>query len=376
MAIGATVALTAAISLGTFGMNVASAATGLWTRVSAGDVSTCAIQTDHTLWCWGAGLDGELGNGNPGPTPGTSSDVPVQAGTRANWSQVSVGYQGACAIRIDQSLWCWGDNSHGQLGQDNLMSQSDAPLRVGKAAWLQVSAGGGSVCGIQADHTLWCWGYNGGAQLGLGTRTLRQPKPVQVGTAADWVQVTMSGFACAVRTDGTLWCWGPNSYGNLGTGTTGGQEKMPAQVGTATDWTQVSVGYLEACATRADGTLWCWGRTFTGPDQPSPVQVGDATDWDQVSAGGSACALRGDPRLWCWGSNSLGQLGIGTTGGFYASPVQVGSRAYWRQVSSGNEGDACAVRGDDSLWCWGDNTWGQLGTGITGGTQDTPIEIS
>jgi alpha-tubulin suppressor-like RCC1 family protein len=181
---------------------------------------------------------------------------------------------------------------------------------------------------------------------------------------------------CAIQVMHTMWCWGTNQDGQLGNGTTTASD-IPIQAGTRANWAQVSVGYLHACAIQIDQSLWCWARlTEWGPGQTSPVQIGTAAGWAEASAGTATCALLGDPGLWCFGSNASGELGIGTTGGFYGSPLRVGNEGYWTQVSDGTEGSACAIRRDDSLWCWGDNTYGELGIGSTGGLENAPAQVS
>jgi alpha-tubulin suppressor-like RCC1 family protein len=195
--------------------------------VSAGEFHTCAVHGDHTLWCWGENGNGQLGDGTT-----NGSDVPVQESTAASdWAAVTAGYVHTCAIKTTGTLWCWGDNGNGQLG-DGTTSDSHVPVQESTAAsdWAAVAAGYNYTCAIKTTGTLWCWGDNGNGQLGDGT-TNGSDVPVQETTAAsDWAAVTV-GYVhtCAIKTTGTLWCWGNNGNGQLGDGTNN-ESHVPVQV--------------------------------------------------------------------------------------------------------------------------------------------------
>jgi alpha-tubulin suppressor-like RCC1 family protein len=298
---------------------------------------------------------------------------------------VSAGGNYACAIRDDNTLWCWGYNRFGALGAGSYRNHL-GPVQVGaQAVWAQVSAGTNHVCALRTDGTLWCWGLNDGGDLGIAS-PFTQQSPVQVGTDTDWRQVSAGGSStCAIRTDQTLWCWGLNIAGLIGVGSTTRAFRAPTQVRPATGWQQVSVSgpgtLAHACAIDTGSSLWCWGANNAGQlgtggetGQLSPVEVGIQNDWRQVATGDSfTCATRGDPRLWCWGDNSSGQLGIGSTFGPQNSPVPAGPARLWHQVAAGAS-HACAIRTDRTLWCWGQNSDGELGIASTV-NQDSPVQV-
>jgi len=188
------------------------------------------------------------------------------------------------------------------------------------------------------DGSLWGWGSNGHGQIGDGTTT-DSLIPIRIGVDNDWVSVSTSGVAVmAIRADGTLWGWGRNYRGQLGDGTITNRHS-PTWIGNG--WTSVSAGSSHTVAIRTDGSLWAWGwnfegRTGLGPSATdttlAPMQIGESTNWVSVSAGSShTVAIRADGSLWVWGGNAHGQLGIGVTGQVTSrnTPVRIGMDNDW-----------------------------------------------
>ncbi|MBI3071759.1 MAG: hypothetical protein HYY84_06475 [Deltaproteobacteria bacterium] len=367
---------------------------GTWASVSAGQNQTCAIRSDNnSLWCWGENGSGQVGDG----TASTRTvPTPILVGT--TWASVSTGGTHSCAIRSDNnSLWCWGVNSSGQLG-DGTFTLRNVPTNVlPGTTWVGVALGASRTCATRTDTTpnsLWCWGGNLNGQLGDGTTTNRTT-PTQV-TGTNWANAIKGGVGhtCATRTDNSLWCWGKNSDGQLGDGTSGTAQTTPRQLvqEAGTTWTAVANGGgylgpgLHGCASRSDGTLWCWGLNTNGQlgdssygnrDNPTQVAtpVAAGTTWPSVSVGNShTCALRSDNTLWCWGLNSGGQLGD-TTIIDRNTPTQVAG-TIWASVSAGYL-HTCATKTNNTLWCWGQSQYGRLGNGVnTASANSTPIQIT
>jgi len=147
-----------------------------------------------------------------------------------SWTAVTAGGYHSCGIQVDGSLWCWGKNDFGQLGDGTASDQKD-PILISAAegGWLSVSAGGDHTCGVQSDGSLWCWGLNDNGQLGDGSFTDRNV-PTRVGGEYRWSLVTAGeDFSCAFKTDGNLWCWGWNFFGQVGDGSTSNRN-VPIQV--------------------------------------------------------------------------------------------------------------------------------------------------
>jgi alpha-tubulin suppressor-like RCC1 family protein len=345
-----------------------------WNHIAAGGYQTCGIRLGNTLWCWGDNSYGQLGIGT------TTSHTQPQQITRpatAGWAGVTAGGLHACATRKDGTLWCWGGNGSGELGIGTWTSQS-RPQQVttpAPAGWTSVTASAFHTCATRSDTTLWCWGLNLAGELGIGTQTEQdQPQQVTTPAAAGWTSVTTGDeHTCATRSDGTLWCWGDNGFGALGIGNLTSQD-WPQQVSTPapTGWTSVTAGEGHTCATRSDATLWCWGWNDAGQlgigskteqDQPQQVTTPAPAGWTSVIAGDQhTCATRTHD-LWCWGFNRYGQLGIGSNIN-QARPrhVVVPAGTGWSLMALGSL-HTCATRTGHALWCWGYNHNGQLGIG-------------
>jgi alpha-tubulin suppressor-like RCC1 family protein len=323
-----------------------------WKQVSCGSSHTGAIKTDGTLWMWGVNGSGRLGDNS---VANKSSPVQtVAAGT--NWKQVSCGILHTGAIKTDGTLWMWGGNSYGQLG-DNSTTNKSSPVQTvaGGTNWKQVSTSFYHTGAIKTDGTLWLWGFNGSGQLGDSSITHRSSPVQTVAGGTNWKQVSAGGYsATCIKTDGTLWLWGRNSYGQLGDNSTTNKSSPVQTVAGGTNWKQVSCGNSHTGAIKTDGTLWMWGRNTTGQlgdssitHRSSPVQtISGGTNWKQVSAGGySATCIKTDGTLWMWGRNSYGQLGDSSIT-HRSSPVQtVAGGTNWKQVSGGGNFTAC-IRDD------------------------------
>jgi alpha-tubulin suppressor-like RCC1 family protein len=331
-------------------------------------------------WSWGENSTGQLGNNT---TTNVSSPISVVGGF-TDWCQISSYRNHNLALRSNGTLWGWGCNDTGQLGNNTTTSRS-SPVSVvgGFSDWSQVNTGGGHSLALRSDGSLWSWGGNTFGQLGDNT-TANRSSPVSVaGVFSDWCHVN-AGFAhsLAIRTNGTLWAWGLNSVGMLGDDTITNRSSPVLVVGGFTDWCQVSAGYVHSVAVRTNGTLWAWGCNDSGrlgnnttTNRSSPVSVvGGFTDWCQVSAGGDhSLAIRTNGTLWAWGYNGAGRLGDNTIT-TRSSPVSiVGGFTDWCQVSAGYV-HSVAVRTNGTLWAWGCNDSGRLGNNTTT-NRSSPVSV-
>jgi alpha-tubulin suppressor-like RCC1 family protein len=368
-----------------------------WTQVSAGRSHTMALRSDGTFWSFGGNANGVLG------VFGVARSSPVQVGTRSDWTQISSAEAHSAAIRSDGTLWTWGSNNLGRTGRNTTFSSLSSPVQVGtRSDWTQVSINQANSAAIRSDGTLWTWGQNGVGQLGDGT-TINRSSPVQVGTRSDWTQVSTRSSTIAVVSDGTLWVWGLNSSGQLGlldsisrssptqvgtlsnwvsgsganvvnmvmdnsgkiytaglftlnqigvlgrSPTDNTERSSPVQIGTETNWAK----FFHNCIQKTDSTVWTL--------RSKPTQVQGSTDWkilafsddvDTIST--IKIGIKNDGTIWSWGNNSYGILGQNTSSAVtLSSPTQIGTDNNWHYISRIGNGSIQAIKTDGTLWGWG-----------------------
>ena len=361
-----------------------------FSRVTADANGVKAKRLDGTLWAWGNDGGGSLGQG----TNGVSKSSPVQVGLLTDWNIISAAQDNPSSVKADGTLWTWGQASFGRLGLGDLFQRS-SPVQIGSDTdWLTVSEGEMShTLALKTDGTLWAWGGNGVGQLGDGS-TLRKLSPVQIGTDTDWVLISAaSNYSHAIKSDGTLWGWGANGNGALGLGDTF-DRSSPSKVGSETDWSYITAA-AHSLALKTDCTLWAWGDNITGAlgqgdfgfgtERSEPTQVGLDDDWDSIAVAyglrPASAAVRKDGTLWTWGGNDHGQLGQSSMDTHTTSPIQVGSLTDWlgNPNTYGNNADGgesffVFLKRDSSLWAWGQNDIGQLGQGDTV-KRSSPVQI-
>ncbi len=305
-------------------------------------------KTDGTLWSWGKGSDwGQLGLNQHGPSIRISS--PTQIGSGTDWKLGGTTREGSFAIKTDGTLWGWGSNNRGELGQNDRNARS-SPTQIPGTTWDKAFGGYNSILAIKTDGTL--WGIGEGAAGRLGQNSSKQfSSPVQI-PGNTWASASMdtSRGAGAIKTDGTLWLWGDGASGSNGQNNTT-QYSSPVQIpGT---WSYYECGTEGASGRKTDGTLWAWGSNTNGQlgqNQASaqieyissPVQIGSDTNWDRISmAGQNSMATKTDGTLWAWGSNNAGTLGQNQAPAQLAatsSPVQIPGTS-WLTVGTGGQGN-------------------------------------
>ena len=325
------------------------------------------------LWVWGDNTSGQLGDNTT-----TLKSSPVQTvAWGSNWKQAVCGTQTA-VLKTDGTLWCWGSNASGILGDNTTTAKSSPVQTVAYGTnWKFVTVGNdnNTAC-IKTDGTLWLWGRNVSGQIGDNTTTAKSSPVQTVAGGNNWNKADLGisqQFASAIKSDGTLWCWGENIFGQLGDNTVIKKSSPVQTVAYGTNWKDLSCGGIHAAAIKTDGTLWGWSYNGFGQlgdntttSRSSPVQtVAFGTNWKQVSCGGShTLAIKTDGTLWGWGYNNYGQLGDNTLNS-RSSPVQTITFATnWKQVACGYH-HAAAIKTDGTLWVWGRNSYGQLGDNTT-----------
>jgi alpha-tubulin suppressor-like RCC1 family protein len=333
-----------------------------WSLLTTGNANTVAIKSAGTLWAWGANSTGQLGDGST-----NNILVPSQIGDESNWKSIVEGGDHTLAIKSNGTLWAFGGNTNGQLGVGDIENRF-VPSQVGtESEWGLTAAGNGFSLAAKTDGSLTGWGTNAYGLQGRGIDYL-QAEPKKIGSDTDWDQVVPGqAHSLAIKTDGTIWSWGNTGRGALGLNEIV-KTQTPIQIGDDTDWKVISSGRLHSLALKVDRTLWAWGDNLSGQlgdgsfeNRSAPVQVGSDSDWEFIGAGaGTSFAIKTDGTLWQWGNTQT-------------FPEQVGDQSDWVQVSSGWF-FVLALKSDGTLWGWGNNSYGQLGDG-TNVDKSSPVQI-
>ena len=351
------------------------------TQIAAGSNHTCALLNDQTVRCWGAGGNGQAGDGNR-----RSSADSVAASGLSNAIQITAGAYHTCALLEDRSARCWGLNDSGQIG-DATTTQRSTPVAVsGVSSIDQIVAGGNHTCALISGGTTKCWGLNSSGQVGDNTTTSRTSPTSVAGITGVTQLAAGSAQTCAATSDGSTKCWGSNSNGQLGFRPSRNASGA-VRVHTIATGSQIAAGDKHSCVLLTDSSVKCWGSngysqlgdgTTVNRGTPTPVGSLNAT---QVTAGGNhTCVLLSGGTAKCWGLNSTGELGDRTTTS-RTVPTNVEKLSGAAQLAAGAN-HTCARMTDATVKCWGDNRLGQLGdkttvpryqptvaSGITGATQ-------
>ena len=319
----------------------------VWTAVSAGSNHTCALSNAGKISCWGNNDWGQLGDGT---TTTRNTPVSISDDGLTKWVAVSAGYAHTCALNEAGKIFCWGDNlSYGDLGNGTGMS-SYVPVAIsddGHTKWTAVSAGVSISCALTDAGKVFCWGADGDGELGNGTNTKMSAIPVALQNGGNVKWTAVSAFwehACALSDAGLISCWGRNSEGQFGDGTET-SSNIPVAVHSVTTITNMA-------------------------------SLPAATKWTSVTPGAMCtCALSESGKMYCWGDNDFGKLGNGTNrnGTLVPTIISDGGNKTWVSVTAGFH-HSCALSNDGHIYCWGENTFGEVGNGTTTEV-DAPVLI-
>jgi alpha-tubulin suppressor-like RCC1 family protein len=365
---------------------LAAAADAVTPQISAGGSETCVLLSDGSAKCFGRNYYGELGNAtnngtnNPNPTP---TDVPLGGPA----TQIDTGGSDTCAVLAGGTAKCFGNNFFGELGISANLGTSNAnpnPSAVSLGAPAVATASAVyHTCAVLAGGFVKCFGINYSGQLGNatnnGSSAPNPPTTVALPTAA---QVDPGqDHTCALLDNGAVMCFGQNFYGQLANSTGVGTFNVyptPVAVSLGVPATQIAAATFHTCALLINGTVKCWGSNFYGqlgsavPDPtPTPTTVALGRSAVQISTSDLfTCALLDDGTVKCFGDNYVGELGSAPNFGMYnpnSTPTateSLGAPAV--QISAGGD-HTCAILSDGTIKCWGDNTFGQLGSSLVGG---------
>jgi alpha-tubulin suppressor-like RCC1 family protein len=340
-----------------------------------------------------------LGSTNSAVTLGsTGNQFRLRAGLMAPgyYKQLTSGGRHTCGISSEKKAYCWGDDSNGQLGNDTTLAGQQSPVAVnmngvlsGKSI-VSIVAGYDHTCALTSDNNIYCWGSDSSGQLGSGVSVGNQPTAVNVDMAGALSGKTISSIyaggdtSCALTSDGLAYCWGSDSNGQLGNDITQTSQNSPVAVdmtGVLSGKTisSISIGSSHTCAIASDNLAYCWGSdgagqrgngATTGSEGiPAAVDTSGVLSGKSIlsiNAGGiQTCAIASDNLAYCWGSDTWGQLGNDVTLASQSSPVAVATGGVMSGLTiksiSGGYAHTCAVASNNLVYCWGFDSSGQLG---------------
>ena len=384
---------------------VAQAGTGTVQTVSTmksvggGFYHSAAVGTDGSLWTWGSNNFGELGKG-------TTSDAstPAKLTSISGVNAVTGGNDHMVALKSDGTVWAWGYNYHGELGNGtktgNTANSTPGQVLTAAATPLTgitaVRGGFWHTLALKSDGTVWAWGNNDWGQLGNGSATPSYggvAYAAQVTGLSNVVAIAAGHWhSVAVKSDGSVWTWGLNSTswdanrnGQLGDGTTT-TRLTPVRVlgvggvGYLSGVAKVAAGASFTLALKSDGTVYGWGTNLEGElgngnktTSLTPVQAGVSNITDLAAGYWLSLALKSDGTVWAWGRNDMGQLGNGTTQALtgISTPAAVSGLSSVTAIHAGVS-FGVALKSDGTVWAWGENASGQLGNG-TSSNSSTPV---
>jgi alpha-tubulin suppressor-like RCC1 family protein len=347
--------------------------TSIW---GGGGSEQIVLKSDGTVWDWGLNGSGELGNGTTNNSP-----VPVQVlgpggvGYLTSITAIMGGELHNFALKSDGTVWSWGMNFFGQLGDGStnwgaISNRSTTPVQVSGLTSVKSLGGRGyHSMALKTDGSIWCWGDNASGQLGNGVAYgSGTNRPVQVIGLTNPVSISGGGFfSLALLADGTVRSWGDNSHGQLGDGTTSNRY-APVTVTGLSNVVQISGGWFHAMALKSDGTAWAWGENSRGEigdgttnRRTTAVQVAGLSNVVSVWGGdNNSMALRSDGTVWKWGVNQYGEQGDGTSDDGtvpHPSAQQVPGLTNVA-VAVCRDYHCICIKWDGTVWVWGDNRYG------------------
>lgn len=359
---------------------------------SPGGGHSCALTLAGNAYCWGIGLESQLGTGNT-----NNSYVPVLVAKPAGVKAVSISAglsPNGCLLSSEGDAYCWGRGDEGQLGNGTTTTAA-TPVKVTappgvRFVWLEV--GSNKTCGVTASGAAYCWGQGMAGALGNGaTSDISTPDSVLAPEGVKFVSASAAWeHSCGLASSGDIYCWGNSGYGRMGiselwqTFTT----PVPVESPVGVKFVSVGVSANHSCALARSGTAYCWGTNNSGEIGngtasgiyvllPDSVHAPAGVKFVSIGVGGSFnCGLSTTGVAYCWGQNNFGQLGRGSEGGFAVTPDSVHQSEGLRFVSLGvGLSHACGVTADGKAHCWGYGYGGRLGYGGTSNSS-VPTQVS
>ena len=337
-------------------------------KIAAGYYHSIALRSDGTVWTWGENDFGQLGDRTT-----LNRTIPIQVSGLNEVVDVAGGGFHTIALKSDGTVWSWGYNKQGQLGNESTIT-STAPMQVRKLSGIvAIACGGFHTIALKSDGTVWTWGKNDTGQLGVDNKTdTYKAAPVQVNGISDIIAIKGgAGYTIALKSDGSVWIWGDNKNGQLGDGTVWSRN-IPVKVEGLNNVIAIAGGGFHAIALNTTNSVYAWGSNEWGQlgegtttNRNTPVQVSSINDIVSIAGGyDHTVVLRSDGTVWVWGDNNYGQLGEKTVVIRESVPMQVNDISNVTSLTCGSR-HALVLKSDGSVYSWGNNANGQLGNGTT-----------
>jgi alpha-tubulin suppressor-like RCC1 family protein len=348
-------------------------------QVNIGYDHACAITPSGTAYCWGGNSHGQLGNGTT-----TDSNTPVAVNGGYTWAQISAGNYTTCGVTTAGTAYCWGYGTLGQIGNGVNSDKNTPTLVSGGYTWASISSGMTHVCGVTTAGVAYCWGSNVNGALGDGNNT-QVNTPHLVSGGYTWASVQAGGkFSCGVTTTGVGYCWGYNNTYQLGDGDgTTNNTNTPVAVSGGYTWASISPSLTAtySCGVTTAGVGYCWGQgnngdlgTGSNTTQQTPTVVTGSHTWVSISTGsGVTCGVTTGNAGYCWGAGTLGAVGNGTFTTSNSNPVAISGSYSFTQLDGGG-GGACGITSVQMVYCWGWDQYGTLGDGMNT-NEDVPTYV-
>jgi alpha-tubulin suppressor-like RCC1 family protein len=353
-------------------LTAAATAAPAFTQLSAGGNHTCGITGAGKAYCWGSNEWGQLGDAS---TVGPRA-TPVAVAGNLQFRQISAGGLHTCGVTTEFRLYCWGDNTSGELGTGFPVGEIVPKPVASTLHFRTVDAGSGHTCALtNPDRRAYCWGRNTEGQVGDGSLANR-PLPTAVAGGREFKQVTAGfAFSCGVTPANEAYCWGTDAGGRIGDGSTRLDRPTPTLVAGGHAFTQIDAGIASACAVTTGHKAYCWGSGGIGDGgnvaRYTPSAVAGGLSLARVTVGFlDACAESTTGKAYCWGQNTSGEVGDGTSTQ-RLKPVPVVGGHVFAQLTAGDH-YACGRTTASASYCWGRDDDGQLGDGHVG-IDDKPV---
>jgi alpha-tubulin suppressor-like RCC1 family protein len=344
-------------------------------KLAAGYFFNCALRVDGTAYCWGENEKGQLGNGGT-----ADSLIPVRVRTEQKFVEITAGETHACGLRKDGAAYCWGENTYGQFGNGGTTDSSIPVAAAGVRRFSTIKAGEYHTCGISTNGVIYCWGRNISGEVGDNSFVQRL-SPVTINSTLRFTQLTAGNtYTCAIATTGDSYCWGYGNNGQLGNnGNT--DTSSPVLVLGGLKFTRIHAAMDHTCGITSEGKGYCWGANDAGKlgdgtttRRMAPTEISGGHKFSQIIANiWHTCGIKLDGSAMCWGENENGQLGDGTTTDKLVPTPVVGGGLFAKLGLSGYT--TCGIRTNGVVQCWGANWFGNVGDG-TSTARNTPTYAS